>query len=113
MNTYLLHNGLEIPAIGFGTFPMRKAELIKAVWTGVAAGYRLFDTACAYRNEFELGLAMNGYWGRKKSESVVTTIISNRTVERKTSRRHEKKPFEFGTEPVDLYLIHWRVSPIF
>ena len=55
MENYTLSNGKEIPVLGFGTFPMKKMELVKAVWDGVDVGYRLFDTATAYRNELELG----------------------------------------------------------
>ena len=108
MENYTLSNGKEIPVLGFGTFPMKKMELVKAVWDGVDVGYRLFDTATAYRNELELGIAMKRYFGRKKSELFVSTKISNRQQELKnvtdSLNRSLKK---LGRKYVDMYMVHW------
>lgn len=108
MKYYFLNNGIRIPAIGFGTFPMQKMEMIGALWNGVAIGYRLFDTACAYRNELEIGLALKRYWGKKRKELFISTKISNRQQEQMNVRAALNRSLtKLGAKYVDLYMIHW------
>lgn len=54
---YRLYNGIEIPTIGFGTFPL-KDELLSLVPSAIEDGCRLFDTAWKYKNECQLGKAI-------------------------------------------------------
>jgi glycerol 2-dehydrogenase (NADP+) len=56
---HVLANGLEIPAIGFGTDWIDKAEqCVASVKSAAMAGYRLFDTAYCYNNEQYIGRAV-------------------------------------------------------
>ncbi len=55
MHKLLLSNGVEIPAIGLGTYPMYGKTLADAVLSAYSAGYRLIDTADNYYNEKDLG----------------------------------------------------------
>ena len=48
---FILSNGVHIPAIGMGTYPMNGQILCNAVQSAYSAGYRLFDTADNYYNE--------------------------------------------------------------
>lgn len=59
MNTIVLNNGMEIPEIGFGTFP-QKEELVESINVAKAANYQLFDTSDNYFNEEYLGQAIAG-----------------------------------------------------
>lgn len=52
---FILSNGVHIPAIGMGTYPMNGQILCNAVQSAYSAGYRLFDTADNYYNEKDLG----------------------------------------------------------
>jgi 2,5-diketo-D-gluconate reductase A len=45
METILLNNGVEIPALGFGVFQTPPDETRAAVGAALAAGYRHIDTA--------------------------------------------------------------------
>lgn len=106
-----LSNGVEIPAIGFGTFPMRNIELINAMWNGVDIGYRMFDTASAYRNELEMGVALKRYSGKKRDELFITTKISNRQQEQKNVRNSLKRSLtKLGRKSIDMYMLHWPYS---
>ena len=114
MEYYRLNNGNVIPVIGFGTFPMRKTEMINALWNSVDVGYRLIDTACAYRNEFEIGLALKRYKKKKRTELFVSTKISNRQQEQKNVRASLNRSLtKLGMKYVDLYMIHWPYTPYY
>jgi len=48
-----LNNGLKMPAVGFGTFPILDPAVFEQAI--VEAGYRHLDTASFYHNEEEVG----------------------------------------------------------
>jgi diketogulonate reductase-like aldo/keto reductase len=50
-----LHDGIEIPQLGFGTFQIPPGDTQEKVEEALAAGYRHVDTAAAYRNEAGVG----------------------------------------------------------
>jgi diketogulonate reductase-like aldo/keto reductase len=52
---YKLSNGLEIPKLGLGTWFISNDAVIQAVKDAAKLGYRLIDTAQAYRNESGVG----------------------------------------------------------
>ena len=56
--TRTLNDGLELPAIGFGTWPLRGDDAVAAVRSALDVGYRLLDTAVNYENEAEVGRAV-------------------------------------------------------
>src|SRR4051794_33937873 len=56
--TLALNNGVEMPAIGLGVFQTPPDETVAAVEAALAGGYRHIDTAAAYGNESEVGLAI-------------------------------------------------------
>lgn len=58
-NAFLLSNGVEIPAVGMGTYPLNGQTLLNAVYAAYRCGYRLFDTADNYYNEEDLGISLN------------------------------------------------------
>lgn len=61
--TYKLNNGVEIPAVGFGTFANEgsKGETYKAVTHALQTGYRHLDCAWFYQNEEEVGDAVRDF----------------------------------------------------
>lgn len=48
MMTFTLSNGVQMPAVGIGTFLMTPAQ---AVLDALNCGYRMIDTAQAYMND--------------------------------------------------------------
>src|SRR3712207_9406461 len=56
--THTLNDGHEIPALGFGTYPLRGDAGRDAILSALETGYRLLDTAVNYRNEREVGEAV-------------------------------------------------------
>lgn len=114
MNKIVLSNGIEMPAIGFGTFPMKNLELIKSVWNGVDVGFTLFDTAAAYRNEIELGIALKRYSRSQRSKLFISTKISNRQQEMRDVRASlDRSLKKLGLHQIDMYMLHWPLSDYF
>ncbi|HEU4567475.1 MAG TPA: aldo/keto reductase, partial [Marmoricola sp.] len=75
--TYTLNDGTTLPAIGFGTWPMKGQEAVDAVLGALEAGYRLLDTAVNYDNEREVGEAIRRS-GVSRDEIRVTSKIPGR-----------------------------------
>ena len=56
IGTFQLHNKVEIPQVGFGTWQMPDGETAAdAVMHAIEAGYTHIDTAAVYHNEIGVG----------------------------------------------------------
>src|SRR5690606_21974227 len=66
-----------IPAVGFGTYPLRGEDGTAAILHAIEAGYRLIDTAVNYDNEVEVGEAVRRS-GISRDELVVASKIPGR-----------------------------------
>jgi len=105
--TVTLRNGLELPALGMGTWPMDDAQTADAVATAVEAGYRLFDTAENYGNEAGVGEGIRRS-GIARSEVVITTKFNKRWHSRDGVRQaFSSSAKKLGTDYIDLLLVHW------
>ena len=58
MEYFTLSNGVQMPAVGIGTFLMQPDQAEQAVYTALQMGYKMIDTANAYMNERAVGRAM-------------------------------------------------------
>ncbi len=58
MKTYELINGVQVPAVGFGTYLATEGNGKQGILNALAAGYRYLDTASFYKNESEIGEAI-------------------------------------------------------
>lgn len=107
MSTVTLRNGLELPALGMGTWPMDNAQAADAVAAAVEAGYRLFDTAENYGNEAGVGEGIRRS-GIARSDVVITTKFNKQWHSRDGVRRaFDASARRLGTEYIDLLLVHW------
>jgi diketogulonate reductase-like aldo/keto reductase len=100
-----LSNGAEIPLLGLGVWQVNDGrECERAVTAALETGYRLIDTAQAYRNEASVGRAIRSS-GIPREEIFLTTKFYPGG---KDARAAAEKSLErLGTEYLDLYLIHW------
>lgn len=55
MEYVTLRNGVRLPMIGFGTFPLKGEELKATIHKAFNSGYSLFDSAFLYQNEQDIG----------------------------------------------------------
>ena len=106
-----LNNGAgRMPALGFGTLIPDPAVTITATRDALNAGFRHFDCAERYRNESEVGEALEAGFaaeGIAREDAFVTTKLWN------TNHRPERVEPAFDAslqrlrlEYLDLYLIH-------
>jgi diketogulonate reductase-like aldo/keto reductase len=56
--SFLLSNGVQLPAMGLGTWQLTGEECEVSVYEAIRIGYRHIDTAQAYGNEKEIGVAI-------------------------------------------------------
>ena len=54
-----LSNGVLMPTIGLGVDTLKGDDVIKSVISAIESGVRLIDTASCYKNEKEVGIAIN------------------------------------------------------
>lgn len=105
--TITLANGVEMPALGLGTWPLNDAEAEQTVARAVQAGYRLFDTAENYQNETGVGRGIRAS-GIDRSEVFITTKFNRRWhgyEEAQQAFTHSAE--RLGLDYIDLLLIHW------
>jgi 2,5-diketo-D-gluconate reductase A len=104
-----LHDGVEIPQLGFGVFQVPPEDTQEVVEEALEIGYRHIDTAAAYRNERGVGAAIDAS-GIPHDEIFVTTKLWNsQQGYESTLGAFEKSLARLGLDRVDLYLIHWPV----
>lgn len=108
MNTR--NNPLNMPALGFGTLIPDVATTISATRYALEAGFRHFDCAERYRNESEVGIALQAAIAAEtvtREELFITTKLWN------TNHRPERVEAAFNAslarlqlDYLNLYLIH-------
>ena len=103
MGAFVLYNGVEIPAMGFGCYALDHPE--QDILEAIRAGYRHFDTASFYQTEEALGWAIRES-GVPREEFCLTTKLW-RTEMDDPRAAFERSRRALGTDYLDLYLIHW------
>jgi 2,5-diketo-D-gluconate reductase A len=105
--TYTLNDGSSLPAIGFGTWPLRGEDGIVAVTSALEVGYRLLDTAVNYGNESDVGEALRRS-GLPREDVLITSKIPGRHhgYDDAIASTHESLK-RLGVDYLDLHLIHW------
>jgi 2,5-diketo-D-gluconate reductase A len=104
-----LHDGIEIPQLGFGVFQVPPEETQSAVEMALEAGYRHIDTAAAYRNEAGVGAALAASGLPREDVFVTTKLWNSQQGHDSTLAAFEASLERLGLDHVDLYLIHWPV----
>lgn len=104
------NNSLNMPGLGFGTLIPDPALTIKATKYALEAGFRHFDCAERYRNESEVGEALEAglkECGLSREDIFVTTKLwnSNHRPER-VQPAFEASLKRLRLDYLDLYLIH-------
>ncbi|MFA7191927.1 MAG: aldo/keto reductase [Candidatus Paceibacterota bacterium] len=113
MNNIKLHNGLDIPNIGFGVFRVKEGEEVEsAVISAIHTGYRHIDTAMIYQNEEGVGMAIKNC-GIPREQLFITTKLWNLDQGYESTLKAIEVSLEkLGLDYVDLYLVHWPTASV-
>lgn len=115
MEYYVFDNGVKIPMVGLGTFPLKGEVLNETVKSAAKVGYELYDTAIAYHNEEEIGVLIRD--GIIKEDTVFITSKVPRAVlqeqgrwsfliSNKVKRAYRQSCKKMGMQKLSAYLIH-------
>jgi 2,5-diketo-D-gluconate reductase A len=105
--THTLNDGQQLPAIGFGTYPLTGEDGIAAITSAIEVGYRLLDTAVNYENEREVGEAIRRS-GVPREELLVCSKLPGRHHGYDDAVASVRGSLgRLGLDRLDLHLIHW------
>src|SRR4029077_19249458 len=102
-----LHDGVEIPQLGFGVFQVPPDDTQRVVEEALEVGHRHVHTAAAYRNEAEVGAAISASGIPREQLFVTTKLWNSRQGYHSPRKAFEKSTARLGLARVDLYLFHW------
>ncbi|WKD60309.1 2,5-diketo-D-gluconic acid reductase B [Corynebacterium ciconiae DSM 44920] len=110
MDTFTSHTGLQLPVQGLGTYKLKGSAGVESIRSGIAAGYRLLDSAYNYENEGTVGTAVRtavrADRSAARSELVITSKLPGR-YHTEALTCVEESLYRLGLNYIDLYLIHW------
>ena len=98
--------GVQIPALGLGTWQLSGAVARRMVGYALSIGYRHIDTAQMYGNEAEVGEAIAGSPVPRDEIWLTTKIWPDNFRAAALQQAAEQSVRRLGTEP-DLLLLHW------
>lgn len=114
MKTIKLSNGVEVPALGFGTFQITDPqEAETAVANAIDAGYRHIDTAQSYMNEEAVGRGIADAPVRRDELFVTTKIWVENVSYEGVKTSFERSLSRLKMDYVDLLLIHQPYNDVF
>ncbi|GMS95178.1 hypothetical protein PENTCL1PPCAC_17353, partial [Pristionchus entomophagus] len=113
--SFPLCTGFSIPLVGFGTYKITADDVGPCVDAALKAGYRLFDTAKMYKNEPELGAALEELspkYGVKREDLFIVTKLQpdkENGTEGKCGRISQESENRVGFY-LDMVMIHYPKS---
>lgn len=109
-----LNNGVQMPVLGFGVYQIEDPQQCEdAVLAALRCGYRLIDTAAAYRNEEAVGRAIKKS-GIDRHELFITTKLWVQDMGYESTLSAISRSLErLQLDYLDLYLIHQPYSDVY
>ncbi len=113
MRSVCFRDGLEVPALGQGTWKMaerrkRRKDEIAALRTGVELGMTLIDTAEMYADGDCERLVGEAITGIRDQVFLVSKAYPQNASSARLPRACDASLERLGTDRLDLYLLHWR-----
>jgi 2,5-diketo-D-gluconate reductase B len=99
--------GIDIPALGFGTWQITGRTCADMVATALQAGYRHIDTAAIYENETEVGQGLKAGGVDRDAIFVTTKVWRDFLAPDQLEKAAEQSLKRLKLDHVDLLLIHW------
>ena len=107
MENFKLSNGIEIPAIGFGTWLLEGEKVIEPLKIALTKGYTHIDTAAIYKNEKEIGTVLKAENVDRSKLFITSKCWNSERGYEKAMAAFEQTLADLQTDYLDLYLIHW------
>lgn len=111
--TVTLNNGVKMPILGLGVYQMNAEDCERSVLDAIQAGYRLIDTASAYRNEEAVGKALKRTDVPRDQLFVTTKLWVSDVTYDKAKPAFERSMKLLGLDYLDLYLIHQPFNDVY
>jgi 2,5-diketo-D-gluconate reductase B len=99
--------GLNMPKLGLGTWPMLGEECTRAVEQALALGYRHIDTAAAYNNEDAVGQALVNSPIPRGQIHVTSKVWWDQLQPDAMRHSMDRSLKALRSEYVDLFMLHW------
>ena len=99
--------GLNMPKLGLGTWPMLGEECTRAVEQALKLGYRHIDTAAAYNNEDAVGQALFNSPTPREQIHVTTKVWWDQLQPDAMRHSMDRSLKALCSDYVDLFMIHW------
>jgi glycerol 2-dehydrogenase (NADP+) len=111
-SSFKLNTGVNIPALGLGTWQSKPGEVKNAVFHALRSGYKLIDCAFCYGNESEVGAGIKAALelGAVKRGDIFVTSKVWCTFSSRVEENLDMSLKALAIDDVDLYLIHWPVA---
>lgn len=115
MEYVTLRNGVNIPMVGYGTYPLKGSELSNLLCITSKNGYSLYDSAYLYKNEEDIGRCIQEGILSRKDVILTSKLQGIQYIGRKRylylDKMSVKKAYgrsckKFNTEYLDIYLLH-------
>lgn len=108
MKYFKLNNGMEVPAIGFGTYKItEESDMEVAIGEAVDKGYRYFDTAKYYGNEKILGKYLKQTGLKREDYKVATKVWPSSFDTDDCKRSLDESLADLDIGYIDVILLHW------
>ncbi|MEW4371929.1 aldo/keto reductase [Paenibacillus kandeliae] len=105
--TKTLNDGLDIPAIGLGTYSLNGYNGVESIKQGIEVGYRLIDSAFNYENEGAVGRAVRESSVPRDQLRICSKLPGRHHAYDKALVTIEESLLRTGLDYFDLYIIHW------
>ena len=99
--------GLNMPKLGLGTWPMLGEECTLAVEQALALGYRHVDTAAAYNNEDAVGQALVNSPTPREQIHVTSKVWWDQLQPDAMRHSMDRSLKALHSDYIDLFMIHW------
>lgn len=99
--------GIQVPALGLGTYRLRGQSCTETVSAAIELGYRHIDTAEYYENQGAIGQAIADTNIDRNELFVTSKVWRDNLAAADTKRVARESREKLGLDTIDLFLIHW------
>ena len=104
--TYTLHNGVQIPKLGLGTWLIDDDKVEQPIVEAIQMGYRHIDTAQAYGNEVGIGKGIKKSGINREELYIASKIAAEHKTYESAAKSINETLDKLGLDYIDQMIIH-------